>query len=252
MRLLFLLLLCLGQALGSIFGACATGKSLGGVNGTSGNVNTLNVNGSGLPANLLTIDEGDGSGGAAMVIVSDTGANTWAAVTFFNNGGAAQGLAGESYSYSKGAAALSLSATHSITMHGGNGSSFPSFRFCAWAGTVTYPINPFQSITGHCLGSNAGTVKPGSFTPSHTGDLAITTDGAYEDTTGDTVNSGFGTVTNLYFDGSTQYTSAYSSLVVPSTSPIDLTWTNSSSQLYCALVTVFSVQQAPSPQGFIF
>jgi hypothetical protein len=117
----------------------------GGVGCTTGTV-TLNTTG----ATLLVIVDVSGSGqNPTGDTVNDGNGNTWqtaSGTSYVNSTGVTIW-----YSYSKGAAALSLSSAETFSVTG----SFGAIDVMAFSGTATYPINPYSNQSGASTASSA-------------------------------------------------------------------------------------------------
>lgn len=155
--------------------------------------------------------------------VTDSQGNDWILLTEYGAGGVANGGSAQLfYAYKKGAAALSTSSTHTITVT----SIFGYGMFTAYSGTLTYPTDPLDSgkVNGSANGGLVASIATGSITPSASGELIASCFGGYTGNETFTVDNSLTIDLHSALVGGTNYGGAFAHRIYNSASAINPTW----------------------------
>lgn len=238
MRFFLYLLLLSGYGFGQLFPfpgnpataapSCGGSKALVAVStsGIAGGA-TGAINSTG--ATLLVVVIGDGS--AAANTVTDSKGNTWRSLTMQTKFGNTSQIF---YSYDHGGSALSVGASHTVTV---TTSSLPAYFFYAFSGTSTSA--PFIAENGNVTAVFGATLQTGSVTPTCPNNLMVTGVQPGGDLVGPyTVDSGFTAVNRLGGSG-TNYAVGAAYILQSAATAKNPTWTIDTGGFYAATIAVF-------------
>lgn len=195
----------------------------------SNSVTTAGINTSGADLIVLVVTTYDGDGPTP----TDSNGNTWTALTLRGNANDAQCQIWYSYSPSVGSG-------HTFSVS--TSTDFPSIGVLAFSGAAA---SPFDQQNG--ARSGAGTVQPGSVTPSEDNEVIVTGYGGYSQAIS-SINSGFTLANSHTFSSGQRLTTGTAYLIQTTAAAVNPTWTLAGTSENSAAIATFKAGVA-APDG---